>query len=168
MKHTITILLSMFVIGCSTVTQYTDPDGRTVFTATNVLDESDRQIAANVAAGGTAEMTFPAALFGPQGELLGVGAGSMALAGPGTLTYVEGGDRTGVAREGVRAWGMVQSLKTWVRGDVAKATESEKTAREGLRQTGETRRTGIGAVQSLGNNPEANSDAIREAARAVR
>ena len=96
----------------------------------------------------------------------------LTMAGPhGPITLesrTTGQDEQGVPKAYIAADALKSITRTTVQGDVAKHGDTEKTARTGITEAGKTDRAGIGAVQSLGNNPEANSDAIREAARAVR
>lgn len=163
-------LLLAFTAACSTSTYRQAPDGSVTYHSGNLLDKSDFDMSAMLGqAQGSATMTLQEPVLDGAGNPIAITTSSFEFPPGSVLRVTKGADRTEVAKDGIRVWGAVESFKTWVRGDVAKATEAEKTTREGIRQAGETDRAGIDAVKSLGNNPEgAGTSVINAAGNAVR
>lgn len=167
------VLLLLCVVAataaCSSSSYHQGADGSVTYHAANVLDKSDFEVTAMLGRDqGSASMTIQEPVLDTAGNPIAITSTSFDFPPGSVLRITKGADRTEVGKEGVRVWGAVESLKTWVRGDVAKHTETERTVREGIQSDAATRQAGVGALETLGRSEEPSESAIREVGRMAR
>jgi len=162
--HIIITLLALLLASCSSSTYRTNADGTVTYHVGNLADKTAFDLHAMTTPGSDpSTISKPTPIFDSEGTLVAVGQTTITIPSGGSWRLQEDRDGTEVPLRGITTWGAVASLKEWVRGDVAKATEAEKTTRTGIEATAgvETERLKqVGGATGALTNPESSGAGV--------
>jgi len=162
--HILLPLLALLLASCSSSTYRVGEDGQVTYHVGNFADKTAFDLHAMTAPGSEpATISKITPTFNRDGELVSIAQTTISIPSGGSFRLQEQRDGTEVIKDVSRAYFAWQSLKSWVAGDVAKATEVAKTDRAAIESatTIETKRLGtVGGATGALTNPESSGAGV--------